>query len=390
MEKKICRILPIVIVLGLISGFFGGNSFAAKKAKTGNLNVKITDNNGKLLYYADVTVNSISKTTHANGVAKFFKMVPGDYSISVKKADCLDYSGTVTIKSGKTTKIIVKLTKILYPGDLMVIVENKTYDDLIGAEVTVNGETKLINQYGFVDFENLLEGNYVVACGKTGYIDKSLTVTVKGLESNSIIIHLEESLTPKGELNVFLRDEMGFWLPNVSVIVNGETRVTNSSGSLSFYNLDVKKYEMTMSFDGYATQTATISVLDIENGVTVFDGILMTEVIGEPTIIFTEVPQYGVGGYLKGKVTGVSPSLYRVAVYIHVNGWWTKPFWNNPLTTINSDGTFVCNIDTGGWDQNASQVVAFVVPKDYYPPSLGGGGFPDLGDNYVAMLQVNR
>jgi hypothetical protein len=33
------------------------------------------------------------------------------------------------------------------------------------------------------------------------------------------------------------------------------------------------------------------------------------------------------------------PSEHRVAVYIYVNGgWWTKPFRDAPLTSINCDG----------------------------------------------------
>ena len=44
-----------------------------------------------------------------------------------------------------------------------------------------------------------------------------------------------------------------------------------------------------------------------------------------PTIEFTNVPQYGSFDDLQGRVTNVTPADYKVAVYIYVSGWWTKP-----------------------------------------------------------------
>jgi len=47
---------------------------------------------------------------------------------------------------------------------------------------------------------------------------------------------------------------------------------------------------------------------------------------GQLGIEFTYVPPYGSFEDLSGKVTGVKPADYRVAVYIYVEGWWNKPY----------------------------------------------------------------
>jgi exo-beta-1,3-glucanase (GH17 family) len=113
---------------------------------------------------------------------------------------------------------------------------------------------------------------------------------------------------------------------------------------------------------------------------------------GPPHIEFTYVPPYGSFANLKGKVTGVNPSDYKVAVYIYVGGWWTKPYWSSPLTTIQSDGTWTCDITTGGQDQNATKIAAYLVPNGYNPPLMyGGQTLPDeLEQNSVAKVEVTR
>lgn len=86
-------------------------------------------------------------------------------------------------------------------------------------------------------------------------------------------------------------------------------------------------------------------------------------------IMFTDVPSKGSYGNLYGKVTGVESEHYKVAVYIRANGgWWTKPYWNHPAVSINKHGNWTCDITTGGVDDQADAIVAFLVPINYSPP----------------------
>jgi len=111
-----------------------------------------------------------------------------------------------------------------------------------------------------------------------------------------------------------------------------------------------------------------------------------------PTIEFTYVPPYGSFDKLQGRVECVEPADYNVAVYIFISGWWTKPYWAWPLTTIREDGSWTCNITTGGTDQLATKIIAFLVPNGYDPPLMRGGQTlpSELYENAVAYVETER
>ncbi len=77
------------------------------------------------------------------------------------------------------------------------------------------------------------------------------------------------------------------------------------------------------------------------------------------------------------------PADHKVAVYIYVGGWWTKPYWNAPLTPIAADGTWVTDITTGGNDPLATQIAAFLIPNSYTPP-WSGTGQPEIAAEVFA------
>jgi hypothetical protein len=112
-----------------------------------------------------------------------------------------------------------------------------------------------------------------------------------------------------------------------------------------------------------------------------------------PAIAFTIVPAYGTSDNLQGRVSCAAPSLYAVAAYIQVfGGWWTKPFWSEPSTAISAGGTFSVDIVTGGYDEDATQIAAFLVPAGYSPPLMSGDATlpPDLYANAVAQAITTR
>jgi hypothetical protein len=114
---------------------------------------------------------------------------------------------------------------------------------------------------------------------------------------------------------------------------------------------------------------------------------------GVPSLSFTSVPPRGSSNNLQGQAEHVAPSLFYVAVYIRVlGGWWTKPTFAQPNTTINCDGTWTTAIVTGGSDQNADAIAAFLLPQSYAAPLLSGDALlpPALSANAVANASVNR
>ncbi|MBI3248820.1 MAG: DUF1929 domain-containing protein [Deltaproteobacteria bacterium] len=113
----------------------------------------------------------------------------------------------------------------------------------------------------------------------------------------------------------------------------------------------------------------------------------------QPTISFTYVPPYGSFQDLQGQVDNVDSSAYKIAVFIRVRGgWWTKPYWDTPLTPIRPDGTWTCDITTGGVDQEATAIVAYLVPNGYNPPLMGGqSSLPaELELNSITKAETTR
>lgn len=113
----------------------------------------------------------------------------------------------------------------------------------------------------------------------------------------------------------------------------------------------------------------------------------------DPTIEFTTVPPYGSYVNLRGVARHVDTAKFRIAVYIRVGGgWWTKPYWDSPSTAIEPDGSFKVDITTGGHDEQATEIAAFLIPAEYYPPGLRGESdlSAELLQKAVARADVTR
>ena len=114
---------------------------------------------------------------------------------------------------------------------------------------------------------------------------------------------------------------------------------------------------------------------------------------GDVAIELTYVPPYGSLERLEGRVRCVVPSDFRVAVFIKVRGgWWTKPYWDEPLTRVDPNGSWQCDITTGGIGEQATEIAAFLVPSGYSPPLMSGQrSLPaELRDDAVAEATAQR
>jgi hypothetical protein len=94
-----------------------------------------------------------------------------------------------------------------------------------------------------------------------------------------------------------------------------------------------------------------------------------------PSILITNLPVYGSVGHLAGVVLNVNTATNAVAVYIYVPGygWVTKPTCAQPLTTIQPNGSWSADINTGGaGDLTATRVAALLVSTNYNQPCVLG------------------
>ena len=113
----------------------------------------------------------------------------------------------------------------------------------------------------------------------------------------------------------------------------------------------------------------------------------------QPTIEFTSVPALGSYRNLNGIARNVDAANVRVAVYIRVDGgWWNKPYWESPATELAPEGSFSVCIATGGRDEHATEIAAFLIPAELYPPAMRGQPElpPDLFEKALAHASVTR
>lgn len=163
--------------------------------------------------------------------------------------------------------------------------------------------------------------------------------------------------------------------------------VSGSEGETQVYEIDLQQMFPFFSFEADLGSIKPIPSAGLPRS-----RLAATTTCPSPVIEFSSVPPYGSFNDLKGRVKNVNTSDYKVAVYIFVSGWWTKPFWTSPLTSIQKDGSWVCDITTGGIDQKATKIAAFLVPSGYSPPAMSGGQTlpQEIYNKAVSRVEITR
>ena len=110
------------------------------------------------------------------------------------------------------------------------------------------------------------------------------------------------------------------------------------------------------------------------------------------TLYVDYIPVIGSFSLIKGHVDNLNPCDYKIATYIKVGGWWTKPTSATPTVPILCNGQWSIDYTTGGQDQLATDICLFVVPCDYSPPiCLGCGVIPqEVYQNAIDWECIHR
>ncbi len=112
-----------------------------------------------------------------------------------------------------------------------------------------------------------------------------------------------------------------------------------------------------------------------------------------PQLEITDIPVFDQGSQLCGMVYNASPTDFRIAVYLQILGTiWTKPSFDQPVTIIQSNGTWCTSVVTGGLDRFASGYAVFLIPANYQPELRSGDADlpPSIFSNSVAHIFVDR
>ncbi len=117
-----------------------------------------------------------------------------------------------------------------------------------------------------------------------------------------------------------------------------------------------------------------------------------------PRIEFSVVPPIGSFANVRGRVgflaTPCDPSAFRVALYIHVSGvkprYFCKPNAPAPLSLVGANGDWEIDYTTGGNDEQAGELIAFLVTADSSWPCITQD-LPEVdGETVLARVATTR
>ena len=114
---------------------------------------------------------------------------------------------------------------------------------------------------------------------------------------------------------------------------------------------------------------------------------------GKPSIEITDYPPYNNRiRNITGKVYHENPIEYKIVVYIYIDGYWIKPNNLYPLTDINQEGYWQCDVTTAVHDRFATKIAVFLIPVGYNPPIAEGlKSLPDhLYDEALDIVEIQR
>ena len=236
------------------------------------------------------SVSGADKTeiTGSTGKATFSSLAFGSYTFIATKSGYISNSGTGTIKeSAPSNTITIYLTKDVPIDDgptddtkiTVYVRDSQTYAVISGAYVSGGNYSGYTNNYGYVSFSGVEYDTYAFTATCNGYNVNSAYVTVSS-ESlvNTITVYLTPNATTEdfaetGNITICVYDDKS-WRPVEGVAVTSEeiSGITDSSGFITFSDLEFGTYNFTAFKEGYTegNGSATISISSPSESIAIF------------------------------------------------------------------------------------------------------------------------
>jgi len=215
---------------------------------------------------SDTIVNGLGSNATVTSL-NAWEAVAGKHSVKV----LVDYLDNI-LESNETNNEFLDLLYVgtRPPGNVLVYVhdvDGPIENTLVtlSREGMYNVTVGSTNSSGKVFFANLSVGNYIVQASARGYVYNSTTISVGSGETSEV----ELVLVPKGGVTGTVRDSVtNIPLAGAEVVLsNGLTvsTLTDENGKYCFTDVTPGVYTLTVSKEGYITDTATVNVKAGEN-----------------------------------------------------------------------------------------------------------------------------
>lgn len=138
--------------------------------------------------------------------------------------------------------------------DITVTVSDGT-NPISGATVTIGDDEETTDEDGEATFESVYEGSQTITVTKTGYADKTSTVTVDDSHTSfTVELEVVDTIT----ITVDDGDDTPTAIEGASVKIGSTTKTTDSNGQCTFTDMTYQDYSAEVSADGYTTKTETL------------------------------------------------------------------------------------------------------------------------------------
>lgn len=223
-----------------------------------DVTAKATD--GALLAGALVTLNGTTVMADSSGLATFASLPAGTYAGTVSDAPNFTAQAfSVSVVAGVKATSTVTLPNA--PGSAVVTVKATNGSALVGATVTLNGQSVASDGSGLASFTGLVAGTYSGSVSASGYFTQSFSVTVPIGHQVSVTV----SPVAPGSLSVAVPAGGVGWQRLVAVYDSSNNLVvsryaTKAAPTPVFTGLAPGLYTVSVYANGVSTATATLQV----------------------------------------------------------------------------------------------------------------------------------
>lgn len=203
---------------------------------------------GKAIPGAEVRLNTVlSGKSDERGILITPVTRGKTYSVEIRKDGYQTYTESRTISESDAVYYI-SLSKAPIGAFVYVIDESKM--PLASADLYINGTLSgTSNEYGRVNFPDLVTGDYLIEVRKSGYVSQSRAISISGQNKDYTFVLPYESAA----FTIFVQDRDKKVIPGAWIAVDGTSAgITDDNGQLLThipFNTDVN---ITVTKDGYA------------------------------------------------------------------------------------------------------------------------------------------
>lgn len=238
--------------------------------KAFDISYKITDKNSVGIAGASVKVNTApatTQTTDANGDVTFLGLYSvASHSTLVTASGYADSTFNVTISGSSLNPYVVPTVKLRNAYNLTFSVSDGT-NPVAGASITIGTTTVTTDNAGVAVFSKKVNGIYAYSIIKTGYVDKTGTVTVADSDPAPLIA-LSEGYDIAFTIINGSTGTSG--LQQDTITIDGITKITTASNKvLTFGVAPGSSYSFENKKAGFITVPVSITNIQANTAITI-------------------------------------------------------------------------------------------------------------------------